>query len=203
MATQLAKHQRSVFAFGVTFDLEKILHMVVNMFLYQHSLHDTYMFEANSKISSCDVFVCEAVEGLEHYGSTAKGGSKSHIAHVEDDQDSAGGSGLLLERIRMVSEFWSAGIRAEYLYAECPSLKDQVDAARQHGARWLVILSKEQIGRTAGSVTTSSNASMPSAGSAAPSPIVTPDSVLKVRIRSWATGAKKTDSEINRDNVIP
>jgi len=51
---------------------------------------------------------------------------------------------LSSERIKLVSELWSANLRADTTYSENPTLEEQVEQASQQSIPWIVIL-KEKV----------------------------------------------------------
>ncbi|CAM6107497.1 unnamed protein product [Calypogeia fissa] len=55
---------------------------------------------------------------------------------------SKGGGGLLLERMEIVNDLWSANIKAEYLCSEAPSFTEQYEYAHDNGMKWLVIITE-------------------------------------------------------------
>eukprot|EP00879_Flechtneria_rotunda_P020690 GHRR01021775.1.p1 GENE.GHRR01021775.1~~GHRR01021775.1.p1 ORF type:complete len:370 (+),score=88.89 GHRR01021775.1:808-1917(+) len=56
------------------------------------------------------------------------------------------GDGMLQMRMGLLAHLWSAGISAELVPKEAPSLTEQYEYAHGSGARWLVILDDKTIG---------------------------------------------------------
>jgi eukaryotic translation initiation factor 2-alpha kinase 4 len=51
-----------------------------------------------------------------------------------------GSGGLLQDRMRLVAELWTAGIRAETVHETTPSLTSQYEYANARSIPWMVIL---------------------------------------------------------------
>lgn len=57
-----------------------------------------------------------------------------------------GGDGMLALRMQLLASLWAAGIAAEQLPRETPSLTEQYEFAHAAGARWLVVLDERSRG---------------------------------------------------------
>ena len=55
---------------------------------------------------------------------------------------SKGGGGMLKERMALVKELWAAGIKALFLQALSPSLKDHYEYANAHRIGWFAVIEK-------------------------------------------------------------
>ena len=55
---------------------------------------------------------------------------------------SKGGGGLLKERMALAKELWSAGIKALFLQAVSPSLKEHYEYANAHRISWFAVIEK-------------------------------------------------------------
>lgn len=53
-----------------------------------------------------------------------------------------GGGGMLKERMALVKELWAAGIKALFLQATSPSLKDHYEYASTHRISWFAVIEK-------------------------------------------------------------
>ena len=49
---------------------------------------------------------------------------------------------MLKERMALVKELWSAGIKALFLQAASPSLKDHYEYANAHHISWFAVIEK-------------------------------------------------------------
>eukprot|EP00775_Hariotina_reticulata_P013074 gene13074-13201_t len=57
-----------------------------------------------------------------------------------------GAGGMLQMRMELLAQLWAAGISAELVPKEAPSLTEQYEYAHGSGARWLVILDDKTLG---------------------------------------------------------
>lgn len=55
---------------------------------------------------------------------------------------SKGGGGLLRERMALVRELWAAGVKALFLQATNPSMKDHYEYANAHAISWFAVIEK-------------------------------------------------------------
>eukprot|EP00038_Savillea_parva_P018243 m.22762 g.22762 ORF g.22762 m.22762 type:complete len:563 (-) comp4026_c0_seq1:129-1817(-) len=71
------------------------------------------------------------------------------IVRLNDTQVlvASGQKGLLLERMKLISELWAAGIKAEQMEKANPQLLKQIQFAEKSGIPWVVILGTDEIER--------------------------------------------------------
>mmetsp|Transcript_24442 Transcript_24442/g.77195 ORF Transcript_24442/g.77195 Transcript_24442/m.77195 type:complete len:536 (+) Transcript_24442:148-1755(+) len=68
------------------------------------------------------------------------GAADSFVSQAEVLVCCRGGGGLLDERAELLAELWAAGVKAETVYGQSPSVKEQYEHATLHGIRWLVLI---------------------------------------------------------------